>query len=873
LYKKIFKKNSLLIFLPLLLLIFVPNLVSALEEHQSDPLTKIHNQIFSNQQQGEQYKYYNKIDILPQNKGRVEQEAGDQFTFRLENINRPVLRIFYYGDSLFDPLNIKEPSFELISPSGEKIVNKLSWPEYYFTDLKAGEYKINIKGIDRGYDYKFDIDLVDWKYMGEIIYLSSSNNLSKLNNYIESGDRTVITSNPEIINQLGGSLETASKQESDDVVARTLFETQDKIAVFNNYQSNIYGTDIGSLAVAVENNGDNFIFLSPDLVRLDNSTLNYVESSIHDYFQFQQRLNIFYWLLISLLVLAILSYLILKNRKSLRRNWTNFFKKLNGLRFKNRLAISKAVAFLAIILSVLFIVRSVLNLKIDILTDVVSKINIYLGVKSSEGLVVAIIIFLLIIEISLYYREVGSFLKRLANKHQDKILLIFFIIFVLGIFNLLFGLWPTANVYLVIIDLIILIWLFMATDLKEIDLPIWVKRSFNILMVLTILMLIVKVSAITRPVWDGNWRKSFQLKVEGGQIMADNHFNITSNKKSYNLSNNYLVSRLPTSYSISPDLLFDKPDLVKVGAEIKSTGPVYFRPESDRGLNYLLYYPGLESYYKAKIEDSLAIYLKKGITKKISDSSGIETAINNLPNNLDLELQTETIKKSQDFAHMFGTPISLSKFYKKEIPYNNDLQVVDLGMRINNFQIYSYFEEEIDVTVRKKDLNNDLGTDEAYIAIYGPDNKIFDVIKLRDDNNRLGDPGKSDQVKFNRRIENNGIYNFVFYDLSGQDILIEGINLNSNKLVFSDLSKDEISIYNFYQQNEDSILSSIRKEFFFNPFNRNILHPGSGADILVYPDIEAFDTNNLKLKSSLDFSLTTEDQSYRLKNLQVIYDY
>ncbi len=864
-----------------LLIFLVPISAEAFEEFSRDPLSSIEERLSIEQDSKKDFSYKKQFDLYPEVEGKAVKKSGDEFSFSIDQKylkKNPdsILRINYVSKGLFDSINLPEATLEVTLPDKSKEIVRLSFPQYYFSDLSPGKYSFKVNGIGKDYDYKFDFDLVDWFYNSGQAYISSIYDQEKLEKFLKQGEKTIITSNKEAIDFFGVETEIVSKTDSNDIVLEALFEHQDKVEIFpDQSMADIYPTELGSLVVVddyLSSNGkkSTIILISPDLTRLDNSTLANIITSIKNHFELKNRLNTLYWILGLVVVVILLVYLGYRRKAKVKDVFLKIVGRLNFLKERYRSVLGKVViiAIIFIILSIL--TRIVFGFDADFLDRVINKINIILGTESILDLILGLLIFFVLVEVCLYYQELKDFLKKFAKNNSGSLLLLFFFLFVFELYNLFFKLWPEANIYLVILGITIFTWLVLAVDLEQITLDRWLEKTFKLLIVLALAGLLLKVAFVTEPIWHQNWQKTFSLSVEEGELKKDNSFNIKKTNRNFNIKDE-LTNITYLNLSLQPELILKKPDEIRINSEIESSYPVYFKSNN---INYLLHYPGLSDYRKALTSDGLSLYLNNKVDNKLDGVDEIEEAINSLPDSLTLELQSDAIKKTQDLEEVVDSRVNLSSFYKDNLSVDNSqMSETNLNIELRNFQFYSYFKDEIKLSIYKRDLNMKLGSDNAYLVIYDSNNEIVDIVDFEDDNRRIGTKGRLDRIDFQKDIENEGVFNFMIYDFSGKDIFLKKIQANSNKIVFSDFPQDRIELNNFYQQDQRSILFSADKKYYFNPFKKEILKPGNQADILVYSEIESFDPQELKTKSQLDFSLRAEEENFSLKNLEIIYEY
>jgi len=868
--------------------ILIPNSSKALEEHKPDSLSDIHKEIFGDDIKHTGFEYTFLKDILPEKHSkRVVRKPGKEFSFSFDNeVVNKVLRIKFAGESVYDHASIEDPILNITDSNGGKIAIKLNKPEIYISGLSKGKYNFLIKGVNMGYDYLFDIDLINWFFAGKVIYISNSFDFGeysqKLDEYLEQhNDACVISSNTSFNSSHGLNLEEAkfSNQYNDQVIIN-LANTKDRIDTFssNTRFDSIYEIDEGVLVAGKKVGYNTIIAISPDLTSLKVSSLKPVSSSIKDYYlKHKQSQLILKWLL-ALVVIFVISSWLFKKKFDYKIFLEKFWFKFNIWRRSNQ----KKILFVLVILLFLGVTFSIIYVFLDNFSLVKIMRNNLAGIYNKKAIFFWAIFILTLLAVIAYFESIWRYIINFVDRYRRIITYLLLAIFTFGAYNLIFYFYPAVNRRLVyfLVFLVILYFAGGKNNSNE-DKSVFEKYYLIFIFGLIVLLAPIYFAWISQPYWHSKpWVKCNQLSISDSRVVGSYGFKLKNIKeKKLNIGNNNINIKGRQDFKLFPNLAGLKPDKVTVDVDSRSNQPLFIKAKSDAiNKDYLVDYPGLAGYSKIPTNGELAIWLSKKYfdESKKSTIRNIEQFINILPKSLSVETDSDFIAGSSPLEQSKDDVINLSSFYKKRMNYSSKLNSYQLDIKLYDYSIYTYFENEIEIMIEKHDINKVLGSDQANLAIYGPKGDLVKAIELVDDNQPLGQEGRTKVHKINLSKDiREGVYNLRFYDFSDGDIIIDKISLNSPYFSFDNNHiPNSVDTSNFFQFDDKLSFKSPNKNSYFYPYDRAILKPGSSADVLIYRDPYKISQEFVGNLGDFIFSLFSYDKSkFILDRIKIDYHY
>ncbi len=867
------------------LFLFFPKNSSALEEHRPDPLSDIHDNVFGGEVtfSGFDYSFFKNVSPIRHGKRRAR-KSGEKFITNLsEEVSNKVLKIEFAGESVYDNPSIEDPVLNIVGPKGDSFSVKLNKPEIYISCLSQGRYTYEVKGIGMGYKYAFDIDLVDWFFAGKVIYVSNSfdaeDNKEKIDKFLdENEDRLLVSANDSLNLKYGLSLESREfSDQANNSVVINLANIKKRLNFISSSSelSSIYSIDEGDLVAGKTVGDDKLIAISPDLTSLSVSSLKPVLGNISDYYLKHQQTGLAWRWLAALLAIFILGFFIYTKKISLKSFFRSCWLEFDSWRDNNKrniLFALIAIAFLCFVFAIVYISFGSFGL-VKILRAKLA------GIDNKEWLFAGGLSVLVILGLLTYFEFVWAYFIGVVREYKKAIIYLLLATFSFEAYNLVFDFYPSLNKYLGYLLAFLLILYFVdsrdSLDKRKLLLH---RHYLNFILVIVVALAPIYFIWISQPYWQPKpWIKRNIINISDGRVDGSYGFNLTNKKSKTEINSESLSIKGRQDFAILPKLAGVRPDEIDISIDGSNLNLVFLQAKSDDvNKDFLIDYPGLSNYSKVATDGELAVWLnEKSISDELSSIKDVEKFVNSMPSSLSLETSQDLVAGSSPLEQGKEDIINLYHFYKEDVSSSSDLSNYELDVRLDDYSIYSYFKDEIEIEVKKHDLNKVLGSDQANLAIYGPSGDLVEAVKLSDDNRSLGQAGEAKSFRVKLDNINEGVYNLRFYDFSDGDIVLDEISLNSSKLSFdSNYIPNSIDTGHFYRPDKKMGFVSPTRDSYLYPYNRPILSPDNNADILIYRDPKKISQNYISYLGGFNFSLFTNDRTnFVLNSIVVDYEY
>lgn len=862
----------------------------ALQLQEPDPLSKIHNKIFIDDKliRSNYFEYEHKKNLNPKNiEGLISINPNEKTIFSVNNEQaRLVLEINFEGESLYNHPNIIDPELTIRASSGEEISVKLNRPKFHIKGLSADIYQLIIDDKDLGYDYNFDLNLVDWQYFSVFLYASSGFDFSRYQEKIDIftsnasfGDsKYIISSNPQLLSSFGLSFKNkkVSPEESLELEGLgptiTLFESGDD-------WHDLYPNSIGKIILAknISKNGINtkIVALSPSLTTLSINDLDPFFEQMGDYLIRNNLINYTNWLIFILAI--VMMCLIGLNWRKIKHVIITVFV---GLKKKRLLFLAGLIIIFSLIMAGFLIKREIIptSTAINFFGEDLSKMVNWL-----HPYFLPIFFVLFFLTVSFYFLEIKNWIFSFSKKNFKLLFIFLTILLFLLLLNLFTKKFMIADQYILFLILLITSsFLILRIFNGRFNSQVKISLTSGILIILIALLPILIIGKASMPVWRTyNWQKSFIFEIDKGRIKSSPELKIRTPKKNYKIDQNNLKSFTSLDYRLLPNLFFSKPDSVSFDFNIESMSPVFFETvyqgETDK---FLIHYPDIDNYQSSHSWGDFIIHLKNNFKGKINDSVNIEDFINQLPVTDSIEICPSIIGKEGNLSKLTNNLIDLSELYRNDLVVDpGKTNLIKTNFLAENLNLYTFLDEKLELKISKRDLNQSLGKNELALFLYDSDNNLKEIFELSDDGAPLGKRGELIEYNFSVKNIEKGVYRIFLRDYTGNDSMIEEIEINSPYLVFDTSLASDTILSESYRKNHRSLFASFNREEYFEPLERELVKSGMGADILVYRNIDSFDVSQIRLNGVLNFiissSKTTNDHFSHLKvnNFEIIYNY
>jgi len=145
-------------------------------------------------------------------------------------------------------------------------------------------------------------------------------------------------------------------------------------------------------------------------------------------------------------------------------------------------------------------------------------------------------------------------------------------------------------------------------------------------------------------------------------------------------------------------------------------------------------------------------------------------------------LKREQILEGTNFVIASDNELLMKE--RKEVNFSREISTINTTLRGGHI-FYTYLESEINLSVKKQDLNWYNGSDELFVNVYDSSGNLFGNFSINDDG--IIDSRRGNSIimvgNFYKEGFNTGVYRIEFVDFDG---LIREIKINSNKIVAYD---------------------------------------------------------------------------------------